>query len=103
MTGALALALIVVRFVASAAIARPLSDERRLDVEHPHETVRTLRAGCALDARTRLDADPDALTAVALVPPPPRHAIAAALPAPLRLVTATAPRAARARAPPRVG
>ena len=56
MTGALALALIVVRFVGSAAIARPLSDERRLDVEHPHETVRTLRAGCALDARTRLDA-----------------------------------------------
>lgn len=103
MTGALALALIVVRFVAGVALARPLTDERRLDAEHRHETVRTLRAGGSLDARPRLDADPDALAPVALAAPPPRHAIVAALAAPPRLRATIAPRAARARAPPRVG
>ncbi len=103
MTGALAIALLVVRFVAGAAIARPLTNERRLDAEHPHETVRTLRAGNALDARPRLDADPDAVAPAALATPPPRHAIAAARAAPPHLGTTAAPRGARARAPPRVG
>ena len=103
MTGALALALIVVRFVAGAALARPLASERRLDADHRHETVRTLRAGSALDARARLDADPDALAPAALAAPPPRHAIAAALAPPPRLRTATAARAARARAALRAG
>lgn len=103
MTGALALALIVVRFVAGAAIARPLTAERRLDGDQRHETMRTLRVGAAVDARPRADADPDALAPVDHAAAPPLRAIALARSAPLLRRATIAPRTARARAPPRVG
>ncbi len=101
MTGALALALIVVRFVAGAAIARPLTAERRLDAEQRHETVRTLRVGAAVDVRPRADADPDALAPIDHATAPLRRVTALARSAPLLRRTAAAPRTARARAPPR--